>query len=133
MNAWSKLPNAMYIDRVISSVGANPNAWSAARAAAMYAARDSARDSAMYAARDAARAVARDAARDVVRAVARDAARDAAMYAARDALMALIAWDDSAVYLTLPLEMFPLLFATHNPAALLLYPAAIIFTKEPLC
>jgi hypothetical protein len=40
MTAWSHLPNAKHIDRVLASLAANPEKWDAAR----YAARDAAWD-----------------------------------------------------------------------------------------
>jgi hypothetical protein len=109
MNAWDNLPNAKHIDRVLASLKSNPDAWGAAWGAAWDAARDAARDAAW------------------------DAARDAAWGAAWDAISALIAWDDSAIYLSIPLEAFPVLLSTTNHAAVLLYPAAIVFSKESEC
>ncbi len=50
--AWSHLPNARHIDRILAHLEAHPDKWDAARAAAYTAARDAAR----AAARDAARA-----------------------------------------------------------------------------
>jgi hypothetical protein len=44
--------------------------------------------------------------------------------------MALVAWDDCAGYLSTPPEAFPVLLTTTNHAAVLLYPAAIVLSKE---
>lgn len=118
MNAWDHLPNAVHIDRILTSIRSNPNAWGAAWDAAWGAARDAA----LGAAWDAARGAALDA--------ARDAARGAAWGAARGAIMALVAWDDCAGYLSTPPEAFPVLLTTTNHAAVLLYPAAIVLSKE---
>jgi hypothetical protein len=45
-------------------------------------------------------------------------------------LFALVAWDDCAVYLSTPPAAFSVLLATENHAALLTYPAALVFSKE---
>ena len=130
MNLWDHLPNAAHIDRVLASLKANPQAWGAALDAAWGAARGAALDAARGAARDAAWDAARDATWDAVRGAAWSAARDAAWSAARGALIALVAWDDCAGYLSTPPEAFPLLLSTDNHAARLLHPAAIVFSKE---
>jgi len=123
---WSHLPNAHHIDCVLASVKAHPEiwsmCWSAARAAAQDAARSSARAATWDAAQDAARSSARDA--------AWDAAWGAAGYAARDAILALVAYDDSATYLDMSsdqLKMWAIL--SENPAAILLLPAVTAFEK----
>ena len=140
MNLWDNLPNAAHIDRVLASVKANPQAWGAALDAARGAAWDAARGAALDAARGAALDAAWDAAWDAARDAALDAARDAALGAACgavrgaawDALLALVAWDDCAGYLSTPPEAFPLLLSTDNHAARLLHPAAIVFSKESI-
>ena len=123
MTEWSYLPNARHIDRVLASLKKHPHAW----AAAWDASRDTPRGPAWGAAVDAARSPAWGAAMDA----AWDTARGPARSAAADAVGALIAWDDCEVYLSTPLEAFPLLISTTNHAAVLLYPAAIVFSKEP--
>ena len=148
MNAWDRLPNATHIDRVLASLSADlaawgaargaawDAAWGAARGAARGAAWDAARDAAWGAARgaawDAARGAARGAAWDAARGAARGAAWDAAWDAARGAVMALVAWDACAVYLTLEPDALRLLYAADptNYAAYLLLPASIVFSKE---
>jgi hypothetical protein len=138
MNAWSHLPNAGHIDRIIASVKAHPEAWAAAWAAAWDAARAAARAAAWDAARNAARAAARDAARDAAWDAARDAARDAAWDAARDAtynaardsILALIAYDDAAKYLEMSSDQVKIWAElSEEPAAVLLLPAVIAFEK----
>ena len=62
-----------------------------------------------------------------------DAAWGAARDAAWGAVAALIAWDDCEVYLRTPPEAFPLLLSTTNHAAVLLHPAAIVFSKDAPC
>ena len=116
MNAWSHLPNAGDIDRIIASVKAHPEAWPAA----------------WDAARDAARAAAWDAARDAacVAAWAAASARAAAYNATSDSILALIAYDDAARYLEMPsheLKIWAEL--SEEPAAVLLLPAVIAFEQ----
>ena len=130
---WAHLPNATHIDRVLASLAATPELWGAARDAAWIGARVAAWDAAWDAARGAARDAAWDAAWDAARGAARDAARDAARGAARDAawdaIAALVAWDDCAVFLDMPPDAVRLVAASgHHPAVLLL-PAAIVFSK----
>ena len=122
MNAWSHLPNAGHIDRIIASVKAHPEAWAAAWAAAWDAARAAARAAAWAAARNAARDAARDA--------AWDAARDATYNAARDSILALIAYDDAAKYLEMSSDQVKIWAElSEEPAAVLLLPAVIAFEK----
>ena len=132
MNLWDNLPNAAHIDRVLASVKANPQAWGAALDAARGAAWDAARGAALDAARGAALDAAWDAAWDAARDAACGAVRGAVRGAAWDALLALVAWDDCAGYLSTPPEAFPLLLSTENHAARLLHPAAIVFSKESI-
>ena len=98
MSAWSHLPNARHIDRVLASLKANPEAW--------------------------------DATRSATRSAAWTAARSAAWTAARDAVAALIAWDDCAHLLDSEPEEVRLLAALGVNAAILLYPASLVFSKE---
>jgi len=134
MNAWSHLPNAHHIDRVLESLKSHPEIWGeawvafkdATRLAARDAARDAARLAAFDAALDAARDVARDAALDAARDVAFDAVQDAALYAARSAIAALIAYDDSSKYLDMPCDKLRVwAILSEDPAAVLLIPAVI--------
>ncbi len=133
MTAWAHLPNAAHIDRILASLRSTPGAWTAARGAARAAARGAARGAARAAARGAAWGAAQGAAWDAAQDAAQDAAWDAiGALIAWDAIGALIAWDDCAVYLSTPPEAFPILLSTTNHAAVLLYPAALVFTKEKL-
>ncbi len=127
------LPNAVHIARVLTSLKANPKAWASARAAA----RADAWASAWAAARADAWAAARDTAWGPARAPAWDAAWAAARTAARDtawgALLALIAWDDSARLLSLtPDQLQAHHMVTEDPAAVLLLPAVMAFGADDL-
>ena len=122
MTAWSELPNAAHIDRVIASVKAHPKIWDAAWDAAWHAAWYSARNAAWRAAGAAARDAARDAALDAAWRAAGDAARDAAR--------ALIAYDDCAHYLDMSSEQLKSwAILSESPAAVLLLPAVIAFEQ----
>jgi len=129
---WSHLPNAVHIDRVLASVKASPKIW----ADAWNSIRKSARDAAYGAARNTAyeaagEGAAHDAAWDAVLNAAWNAARNTAYGAAWYAILALIAYDDAAKYLDLPLDQLQMLYAlTEHPAALLLQPAVIAFSME---
>lgn len=117
MTAWSHLPNAAHIDRVLASVKSHPKAWTAARDAARYAAWDAAWRAARYAARDEAWRAAW---------LKRDAARDTAW----SAVAALIAWDQSAKFLDMtPDELKMWQALSEDPAAILILPAVVAFEK----
>ena len=123
---WAHLPNAPHIDRVLAHLSAHPQAWDAARGAA----RDAARGAALDAAWGAAWAAAWAAARDAARGAAWGAAWAAAWAAARDALAALIAWDDCAYILDLPVDAVRTLAGCgHHPAVLML-PAVIALQHQ---
>ena len=138
MSEWSHLPNAQHIDRVLASVERHPQMW--------HKALDSAWNAAYGAAYDAARCVSRVAAYDATYDATRDAARNAAWVATRDAtwdaariasrgavwgaILALVAYDDSAKYLSMTsdqLQVWALL--SERPAAVLLLPAAIALER----
>jgi hypothetical protein len=131
--AWSHLPNAAHIDRVLIDVKRRPKAWGAAQVDAWDAAQDAARDAAWDAAQDAARDAAwravwvatRVAARGAARGAARAAARAAARTATWGACIALIAWDDAAAFLDMPVAAVRLYAANGNHAAVLMLPACI--------
>ena len=115
--AWAHLPNAPHIDRVLAHTKAHPDRWRAARGAAWRAARDAA----WRAARDAAWGAAWDAARDAARGAALDAAWDTAW----GAMSALIAWDDCAGILDMPVDAVRFLAANGHQPAILLLPAVL--------
>ena len=134
MSAWSHLPNARYIDRVLESVKSHPEiweaAWNGARLAAWNGARLAAWNAARLAASDAAWVAASDAASDAARLAASDAAWVAASDAAWGPIAALIAFDDAGKYLDMPsdkLRVWAIL--SEDPAAVLLIPAVIAFER----
>jgi hypothetical protein len=150
MNEWSHLPNAAHIDRIIESLKSHTKVWDATRdatrdaafSASWNAALDATRDAACYAAynaaQDAAQGVAQGAACsavsiaawDAAQGVAQGAAWNAAYYAARGSILALIAYDDAAKYLTMPSEQLKTWASlTEEPAAILLLPAVIAFER----
>ena len=114
MTPWAHLPNAMFIDEVLSSVRTNPKKWRAAWDAAREATRDEAWE--------AARGAAWHATRDALRSMARDAADDV--------IAALIAYDDAGQFMKLPAEQLKAMHRLDpHPMYLLLQPAAAIFAE----
>ena len=110
MNAWSHLPNAAHIDRVIQSIKSHPEVWSAT----WETARDMAYDAAWVAAWE----------------VARDAAWADADPAAWGSILALITYDDAAKYLDMPSDQLKTwAILSEDPAAVLLLPLVIAFER----
>jgi len=155
MSAWSHLPNAVHIDRVLASVKSHPKLWLHTRDQAWQQtnfnawdqARDQARDQAWYQVWEQARGQAWEQARDQVRVRAWYQARDQVGVRARGqvwdqawgqeggqamgAMLALVAYDDCATYLQLPIDQLKMLYQLNeHPACLLLQPAVIVFAKE---
>ena len=129
MNAWWHLPNAQYIDRVIESVNSHPEIWGATSIPVWSLTRDAARGESWYAAWDANRNTVWDEAWDAVKTADRNAVKTAAV-AARDAILALVAWDDSAKYLDMTSEQLRVwAIISEDPAATLLLPAIIAFER----
>ena len=142
MSAWSHLPNAAHIDRILESLKTHSEIWVAALNAALDAAWNAALDAAWNAARgaalDAAWNAARNAALDAARGAALDAAwnaaRVAALDAARGAVVALIAWDDSAQFLDMTGdELIVWIRLSNNPAAILMLPAVKALEQIAAC
>jgi hypothetical protein len=155
ITAWSHLPNAHHIDRILADLTVNPDDWhwawyrvsnradytardavySAVYSAASSAARDAAWYRAEYAALGAARDAALGAAWNRADHAALDAARDAGLDAARSAILALIAWPESADYLNLSVDSLRVLAALGDHKAVLILPAAIAFdrSKNVIC
>ena len=126
MSEWSHLPNAAHIDRVIESANAYPEVWSAARRSAWSAAWEAAQSAAWLAARNAAWL----AARRLAWLAARDAARYAVRAAARDAIVAFIAYDDAAKYLSMTSDQLKAwAILSDDPASILLLPAVIAYER----
>jgi hypothetical protein len=114
MSAWSHLPNAAHIDRVIESSNSYPEVWNVAY------------DSAWDAAYDSAYTAARNAARNA----AYDSAYTAARNAAWNAVLAFIAYDDAANYLAMPSDQLKAwAILSENPAAILLLPVVIAYER----
>lgn len=122
MNAWSHLPNAAHIERILASVKSHPDIWSVPG--------------------DRLRALAWSAARDTSQATGRDEAWFSALSASRPptlrvvangaggAILALIAWDNSAKFFDMTsteLEFWAEL--SEEPAAILLLPAVRAFEQ----
>ena len=123
MSAWSHLPNAVHIDRVLTSFKLQPELWDQARNLAWVQAwgqawgqaRDQARDQAWYQARE----------QVWMQAWGQAGNR------ARGTILALVAYDDCAKYLNLPIDQLEMLYhLTEHPACLLLQPAVLVFAKE---
>ena len=114
MSTWSHLPNAKHIDRIITSLKEHSKIWVAAWDMARSVARDEAWDMAV----------------DEARSVAWFAAYDAAWGAARGAILALVAYDDAAKYLSMSVDQLKMwAILSEEPAAVLLLPAVIAFEK----
>lgn len=128
--AWSQLPNAVHIDRVLASVTAHPDVWGAAYYATWSAAGSAAESAAWADAYDAAGSALGNAARNAAWNAAWNASGSAAVSAARYAIAALVAWDDCAPYFSMPsdqLKVWALL--SEKPACLLLLPAVRAFEQ----
>ena len=127
MSAWSHLPNAKHIDRVLASVKEHPETWDASWNVAYDAALDAVFDAAYNAADDAAWSAARDEAYGAARAEAYGAAQGAAWCATWNAILALIAYDDCEQYLSMTSEeLRAWAMRTEHPAAILLLPMVIV-------
>jgi hypothetical protein len=126
MNAWSHLPNACHIDRIIESVKSHPEIWGAAWNGARGAAWNGARGAARHAAWNAAWGAARSAAWGAARGTDWNAARGAAW----NAVAALIAYDDASKYLDMPVDQLRVwAILSEEPAAVLLLPAVVAFER----
>ena len=127
MNAWSHLPNAHHIDRIIESVKSHPEIWGAAWDAISDATRDAAWDATSDATRDAAWDATLDATLDA-------ADRGVTIIEARrstwDAAVALIAYDDASKYLEMTSDQLRVwAILSEEPAAVLLLPAVVAFER----
>jgi hypothetical protein len=113
--AWSHLPNAAHIDRIMADLTANPDNWTWAYSAAW----ERARTAAWTAASSAAWA----------------AAWDAVLDTARTTIVALIVWPESAEYLDLSVESVRVLALLGDQRAILMLPAVIAFerSKNVIC
>jgi hypothetical protein len=126
MNAWSHVPNAYHIDRVLESVKSHPEIWDAAWDTDRSAAHGAALDASRFAALDASRVAALNASR----VAAWNASWGAAKLATMDATAALIAFDDASKYLDMPVDQLRVwAILSEEPAAILLLPAVIAFEQ----
>jgi hypothetical protein len=138
MSAWSHLPNAKHIDRVIATLKKHTEIWGEAYDAAGYSAWYSyfvaARDVARLATPDAAWVAARDeifvAARGTAWVAVWTAGNGVAWDAIQGAIIALIAYDDCEQYLSMTSEELQVWARlSENPAAVLLLPAVVVFER----
>jgi hypothetical protein len=126
MNAWSHLPNACHIDRVLESAKSHPEIWDAAWDTYRSAAPGAALDASRFAALNASRVTALNASR----VAAWNVAWGAATLATMDATAALIAFDDASKYLDMPSDQLRVwAILSEDPAAVLLLPAVIAFER----
>jgi hypothetical protein len=126
MNAWSHLPNACHIDRVLESVKSHPEIWDAAWDTDRSADHGDALDASRFADLDASRVAALNASR----VASWNASWGAAKLATMDATAALIAFDDASKYLDMPVDQLRVwAILSEEPAAVLLLPAVIAFER----
>jgi hypothetical protein len=127
MSAWSHLPNAVHIDRVLALIKSHPKLWDQAWSQVWNQAFDQVWHQAWYQVRDQAFMSAWYQASDQASSQASDQASDQAAAP----LLALIAYDDCAKYLKLSIDQLQMLYhLTEHPACLLLQPAVIAFELE---
>ena len=130
--AWSHLPNAVHIDRIIADVSINYDNW-----LLVHTNNSVTLDLIWFEAWDVAYKTGRAAVGDVVFTVLnaandaidssyevrRAANRSVVWRLVRSAILALIAWPDSVEYLSLPVDQVQVLSALGDPKATLLLPA----------
>jgi len=123
--AWSHLPNAEHIDRVIASAKVHPEVWEADWGIS----RDMIEREAMQAVRKAERF-------DTLRAVwlaILDVDRVAVWLAVRGSILALTAYDDAGKYLEMSSYELKIWAAlSEDPYIILISPAVIAFEKEKI-
>jgi hypothetical protein len=142
MSAWSHLPNATQIDRVIASLKKHPEIWDAAWNTVWRAKNnptwDMARESRQNLIRDRAQIAAWVASRNVswnarqvgAGRIGRGSARFESYNGAWDAALALLAYEDCEQYLNMSSEeLHAWATLTEQPAAWLLLPAVIAFER----
>ena len=131
--AWSDLPNAAHIDRILKHVKENPKSWTSAAVSNAVDAADAVRDAASAAVSDAvdAEGVAWAAASDALRDAVYDAAYDAVWDTVRNATLALAAWDDCGYLLDAEPHQVRMWAALgHQPAILLLSACVALHAQE---
>jgi hypothetical protein len=136
--AWSHLPNAQHIDRILADVKVNPNHWNAVRDAASHAALDAAENTARHTARlapwgqasNAARHAARHAAYNATCNTINNAAFEAINNAAYNSITALVAWDEASDYLNSSVDQVKIWTLLGDKKAVLMLPAVLAFEKS---
>ena len=128
MAVWSHLPNAVHIDRVLASVKANPKEWDQVYTEAWEEAMNQAWE-AMN--REVGRPPVWQAPWMAQACFNACSARNCSVDHARGVLLALIAYDDCAKYLNMPIDQLKMLYLLNeHPACLLLQSAVLVFAKE---
>ena len=128
MSAWSHLPNAVHIDRVLALIKSHPKLWDQAWSQVWVQAWVQAIDQAREQAWNQARYQVWDQAWNQARYQVRDQAWH---YEVRDVLLALVTYDDCTKYLDLPIDQLQMLYhLTEHPACILLQPAVVAFAME---
>jgi hypothetical protein len=126
MNAWSHLPNACHIDRILESVKSHPEIWDEISKSTW----DTSSAIVSLVVKDSDKSDARNAAWVAAKQAIKDSAWDTANYAGKRAAAALIVYDNCAHYLDMPsdqLRVWALL--SEDLAAVLLLPAVIAFER----
>ena len=123
MSEWSHLPNASHIDRILLDLRTNPDNWTRVWGAVLSVDLIMARCSARVAAYDVGRLRAWHSAKDA----AYDVGSFSAWHSARVAILALIAWDESASYLEFDSDQLLVLSTLGDNKATLILPAVMAF------
>ena len=128
--AWSHLPNAAHIDKILQTLRSHTSDWSMSWNMVGDMDGNGAWNMTLY--MDSNRKAAWDMAENMSWDMARawHGARHAGFIAARNSILALIIWDDSSKYLDmLSDELRVWAELSGNPAAVLLLPAVIAFER----
>jgi hypothetical protein len=122
MSAWSHLPNAVHIDRILTSFRNNPAHWPG------YPRRpEPEQQKAFHQVWHHLMSAGWNESR--IETLINDC--DSVWGSAWDAIRVLVAYDDSAKYLDLPVDQLQMLYAlTEHPACVLLRPAVVVFAME---
>jgi len=136
MSEWSHLPNAAHIDRIIVDLALNTKNWAEVWpstcnecqqvASKIWVVRNAFRDAALSALNTLAWSSDGNTARSSVR----SSDNQAAVGAARYPITALIAWPESAEYLSLPRDQVQVMAALGDQRAILMLPAVMAFAKS---
>ena len=134
---WNNLPNARYIDWVLSSLEKYPEKWVAVRdisgPESLYSKQWAEAAKVMpWKTRKEIESAVQEVARNIAMSVATEGTWRAAWNAAIEACVAFIIWDDCSYMLESDVGELKILASLGDPRALFLFPACIIFneTKE---